>query len=323
MSLNSLKKIFVLTKNEIYKSMSKSAVIAFLAVIVFGALLAATVLKNSAEENYFITETSWRSEIQDRITNLENYLNSSVSMTSDRRESYEDEIMIYNYCLANDIKPYSSHTASNFIIEINKYFMIIILLSVVIGTKIITDEYKNKAINNLLVVPASRSKILLSKILTVTLTMIVAMTLLFLMSIIMGWMFFGFDDFSAPFLTVLNGEVVATNILLRSFEQLFLNIFALLAFSSLGMLLSIIFKSNIVSILATEGIYALGSIVVFSLRGVEWLKYTIFPHFNIQYYVERVMPFNITPMFSCIVLLIYSIAFFASSFLVFNLRDAR
>ncbi|MDR0750982.1 MAG: ABC transporter permease [Christensenellaceae bacterium] len=321
--MNSLKKIFALTKNEIYKAINKWLVIAFLAIIMFGVLLTATILKNSAEENYFISETSWRSEIKDRVTNLEDYLNSSVSMTPERRKSYEDEIKIYKYCLENDIKPYSSHSASNFIMDINKYFMIIILLSIVIATKIITDEYKNKAVNNLLTVPASRNKILFSKILTIMFTMIVAMILFFLMSIIIGWIFFGFDNFSAPFLAVMNGEVVATNIILRAFEQLFLNIFALLACSSLAILLSIIFKSNTVSIVATEGIYALGSVVVFSFRQIAWFKYTIFPHFNIQYYVQGLMPFNITPIFSIIVLLIYSLMFFMSSFFVFNLKDVR
>lgn len=321
--MNDVKKVLKLTKNEIYKFFSKWVVIAFFAVILLGVIVSAAVLKSSPEENYILNEDRWQVEIQDRIMNLTNYLDSDVFISDTLRKQYEDEILICIYQLENDVKPYSSHTASNFILYVNKYFIIIIVLGIIVATKIVTDEYSNKAIYNLLTQPASRNKILLAKIITMIGAIVVSMLMMFILSILIGYLFFGFDSFAVPYLSVVNGEVVSTNILVRALYQLFYNIFALFACAALAIMLSILFKNAIISLVMAEGVYVFGSVIVFQLRSVNVLKYTIFPHLNMQYYLENAMPFNMSPSFSTITLLIYTAIFFAVSFIVFNRRDEK
>lgn len=75
-----------------------------------------------------------------------------------------------------------------------EYMFMIIVFGVMIAGAIVSDEYNKGTIKSLLITPYKRSTILLSKFITSILLTIIFIVFAYLMQIVIGGLFLGFDS---------------------------------------------------------------------------------------------------------------------------------
>lgn len=248
-------------------------------------------------------------------------LNDPGYAISDRTE-YINTLKAYEYMLEHDIAPYKTRSITNYLLTINNMFALVVILSVIIISRIITDEYRYSTMNILATIPAKRYKILLAKILGMITVCVAIIALIYIMSLLIGGIFFGFDGLFSPIVTCTDGTIHVRNVLTQSLLNNFYNLFTLIACGSLTLMLAIVLKNGIISACGGIVLYYMGSVLTIALKEYSWVKYTLFANMQFQMYVAGLELFEgVTPSFSIIVLLAYSAVFTAIAFLVFSKRN--
>lgn len=161
--------------------------------------------------------------------------------------------------------------------------VLIIIFTVVIGAGMIAKEYSDGTIKLLAIRPFSRNKIVLAKILaTMFLSFILVLTVV-AVSLITGIILYGIS-FPAM-LVVLNGTIAFTlpiwAVFLIYLACLLIKIWV---FALLSIAISVLFKSYVLSVCLSAGIYILNLIVTFVSKGASWLKYNIFANLDLFKY---------------------------------------
>lgn len=312
--------LWVLYVNELKKCINAKTTFAVFLVIVIGLVLFALQLNSQPEQ---VTYTNAQTYLQFEIDNINDVLNDpGIGMSNEMRSGYLNTIKINEYMIENNIKPYKTHSITNFLLSLNNLFALVVILSVIIVSKIITDEYKYSTLNVLVTVPCKRYKILLSKILAMITICIAIVLSLYAISIVVGGLFFGFNDLGSFVVTCNHDVLYVRSVIGQSMLNNFYNTFTLIGCSSLTLMLSILFRSGILSTCAGISVYLLGSQVTIALKNFKWIKYSLFANMQFQMYVNGVELFEgVTPTFSIGMLLLYSFLFLMASFFVFNKRN--
>ncbi|MBM6616440.1 ABC transporter permease [Bacillus suaedaesalsae] len=186
------------------------------------------------------------------------------------------------------------------------------LVSIVYAGDILSNEYTKGTIKFLLLRPFSRSKILLSKLLTIIFLTGLFATCQFLFSFISSAVFF-LDGITTSFSTI--EEVIGYYI----FIFIEICIVSLIAF-----MLSVLTKSGIFSITITIFLYYISTLLIALLEhyDIELAKYILFANTNLQQYYYGNQAFDsMTLPFSILIILLHVSVFLMISFTVFKKRD--
>lgn len=187
--------------------------------------------------------------------------------------------------------------------------------TVVIASDSVASEFSWGTIKLLLIRPAKRWKILLSKYTASLLFAVFLLLVNFAASLVFGLLFFGTDG-------TVNPDSTPADILREyGFQAVQLVMIVTLSF-----MISTVFRSNVLAIVLAVVILFAGSTISGLLVALdqEWAKYSLFLNMNLSmYYGEQaVPPFpGMTPAFSAAVLLVHFLVFHAVSFWLFTKRD--
>ncbi len=143
----------------------------------------------------------------------------------------------------------------------NNFDIVIIFIVIYLSSIIISEEFHNGTIKNLLTKPHTRIKILLSKILTNTLIIIFVIIFMILFQYLLGGLLFGFNSYSL--------EAIRYNSFTQSIETMNLikymlliilsKMFMYLLLSSISLLFGIITNNIALDILISLGIYIIST----------------------------------------------------------------
>lgn len=318
--INKWRSFGVLLGNEIKKYTSTKLTFLIFVVILIGLIIYAINIDSQQEK---IITSDYKNYLQQEIDEINNVLNNPAYVMSDNmRQEYIDTVKINTYMIEHDIEPYKNKSAANYLITINNLFILVVVLCIILITQIITDEYRYSTTNILITVPCKRWKILLSKVITMIILCVGIVVLTYIVSFIVGGIFWGYDSLDMSIVTINNGKICVRNVVEQSLVNNFYNIFTLISCASLVMLISIVFRNGIVSICTGVSIYYFGSQIAISLSEYSWIKYSLFANMQFQFYFNGMEIFKgLTPKFSVAVLLIYSAIFIGLSFLVYNKRN--
>lgn len=319
-SLRKFRSIGVMYFNELKKCINAKTTFAVFLIIIVSLVIFALQLNSQPEQVDYVDAQSY---LQYEIDNTNDILNNpAIGMSDEMRGSYLNTIKIDNYMLEHGIEPYKTHSITNYLLSLNNLFALVVVFSVVIISKIITDEYKYSTLNILITIPCKRYKVLLSKILAMITVCIAIILSLYLISIVVGGLFFGIGDLYSVVVTCSNDVLHVRSVIGESLLNNFYNVFTLISCASLTLMLSIVFKNGIISTCAGISVYLLGSRLTIALKELPWIKYTIFANMQFQMYASGIELFDgITPEFSIVVLMLYSLLFLVISFVVFEKRN--
>ncbi|WP_245995831.1 ABC transporter permease [Paenibacillus taihuensis] len=201
-------------------------------------------------------------------------------------------------------------------------YYLITIFTVVISAESVAGEFSSGTIKLLLIRPWSRSKILLSKYISLLLFALVQTLLMFVSSFVLNLILFGYND-SATANEAL-GVLNSAHPFFYMIQAYVLDYIGLIMIVTFSFMLSTIFRSGGLAIGLSMFIYFFGLIasgILMSLK-YKWVEYLLFLHLNLKQYLQSSeIAHHMTLGFSLAVLAGYYIIFIGVTWLIFNKRD--
>ena len=264
-----------------------------------------------------------------------NYIQSSQGKNltdEDKSEinGYLENANLYKYDLYNDTEYQNTATANyTFQNSIGTYIAIIVMVVVIVAGVSISEEFNKGTVKLLLVRPYSRTKILISKLIAVFITMLITTATILLLQFIIGGIVYGFGTYM---MNVVQFDFTTNSIVT-------LNIFAYLGLificklpifiliGTLAFALSTLFLNSPLAV-ALPILGYMGSdminMIAISYKW-DWVKYFVTPNWDFTYYLFGGTPLfdGLTVLFSLAICLIYLLIMIVVSCVVFKRRDIK
>ena len=181
----------------------------------------------------------------------------------------------------------------------------------VVSAQIITDEYKDGTIKQILIRPASRTMVLMSKLVNILLILLVVYMVTLFIGLTLGAIFFNIIPADVKLMQIVSDMALSLpNVLF----------YALVAFTTAVLTHSLGLSITIPIILK----WVLGSSIVF-LSSKSWYKFLIFPNMDWKpYFTGDTLPFKGASLgYSITIYAIYTIVLLGISIVVFKKRDVQ
>lgn len=203
--------------------------------------------------------------------------------------------------------------------------IVALIITVIIAADIVAGEFSGGTIKLLLIRPASRTKILVSKYLSIVLLFLFLMVILFVTSFIWSGLMYGFDSTGSLYHYVGKGGIehnisVASQAIRTYGYNSVLSIMIL----SLCLMISSVFRSSAMAISLSIVLSVVGAIIGGIISQYTWAKYYLFLNVDLSVYQTDRIPVpnsGMTLQFSIMVLIVYFIIFNGLSWFVFKKRD--
>ena len=266
---------------------------------------------------------------------MSNYIQSSQgkNLTDDEKSEingYLENANLYKYDLYNDTEYQNTATANyTFQNSIGTYIAIIVMVVVIVAGVSISEEFNKGTVKLLLVRPYSRTKILISKLIAVFITMLITTVAILILQFIIGGIVYGFGTYM---MNVVQFDFTTNSIVT-------LNIFAYLGLificklpifiliGTLAFALSTLFLNSPLAV-ALPILGYMGSDVINMIAisyKWDWVKYFVTPNWDLSQYL-----FGGTPMFSGIsiefsitICAIYFVIMLVASIVSFKKRNIK
>ncbi|THE15346.1 ABC transporter permease [Bacillus timonensis] len=310
--------IFKLIQNENMKIYRRVSTWIMLVLLIAVALVVGIVMNATAPESI---DENWKKNVQQENemlkANLENEDYPKLA-----RDTFEKELAINEYRLEHDIAPLETRSSWNFMIIAAEIVSLITLFTVVVGASSVASEFTWGTIKLLLIRPVSRAKILLSKYLATILFALFSLVLLFVVSFLVGIIFFGGGDPTAH-LVYRDGAVQEVNMVSYILGVFGLKSINLIMMSTFAFMISTIFRNSGLAIgLAIFLMFAGLNVTLILASNFDWAKYILFANTDLsQYLTGNILIDGMTMPFSIIMLIIYFVIFNALTWFVFTKRD--
>jgi len=292
--------------------------------ILFAVLAAALVLMAVImHNNQNSSNPDWKQTLVQEDVGIQKTLSQDTShMPAAAVQQLQQTLQLNEYYIAHNIDP-NLTTGWNFASTAEGLSALLLAFIVVIAGDIVASEFSTGTIKMLLTQTATRSKILLSKYLALMIYALVMTLFMFVFSIVVGWIFFGFSGAGVPsFYTDAHSHIqhMSTVLyLLMNYGFLFIRI---VMTATIAFMISTIFRSSTLAITISILAFLVGNTLVGALSSFSWVKYILFANMDLSQYVQggpRIQ--GMTLGFSIVMLLLYFIVMNTLSWFIFIKRD--
>ncbi len=310
-----------LVRNEwtkIFKRVGTYVMLGLL-ILIIGVTAAFTKYDDSKAKE---TE-NWKQELAAEIEGNQQALAQNPKMDKFSKKDLERRIAVSEYRIENEIQPKVKETTWSYV-ETNAYLVIVVaLFTIIVAAGIVASEFSWGTIKLLLIRPISRTKILLSKYISVLLFGMSMLFVLFVLSYLLGLILFGGADQSAH-LSYVDGKVVEQSIVVFLIKTYLLKSIDVVMMATMAFMISAVFRSSSLAIGISLFLLFVGSNVTALLAfKFDWAKYSLFANTDLTQYTGFTSPLvdSMTMGFSITMLIIYFFIFQLLAFIVFNKRD--
>lgn len=312
-----------LVKNEWMKIFKRTGTYVMIGMLLLIVTLPALFMKYQDSKGAVPDNDNWQKGIEmqneSRKKDLEQY---GETFDAGTIKSYEREIAIGEYRIANDLSPNYDYDMWSFVTDASLAIDLVGLFVIIIAAGIVASEFNWGTIKLLLVRPISRTKILASKYITVVLFGIFMLGLLFLYAALLGGLLFGIGE-NYPNLSYENGKVIETSMPVYLLTSFLLNSIDLLMLSTMAFMISAAFRNSSLAIgLSIFLLFVGGQATAILAMKYSFAKYSLFANTNLPMYKEgEPLVDGMTMGFSITMLIIYFLLFQFIAFYVFKKRD--
>ncbi|MBP3966651.1 ABC transporter permease [Paenibacillus lignilyticus] len=300
---------------KVYRRWRTWIMVGFMIAVVFTASLVEWYYDND------ITSDTWQKQVEQQKDSMVKELDDPKT-GEETKKYYENQIALIDYRLEHNIRP-EDGTMWSGINGSATLVILITLFTVIIAGDSLAGEFSTGTIKLLLIRPASRLKILISKYVSMILFGILLLIVLFVVSVLINGLLYKFGDMSLPMVGLdSNGDIFERNMVLNLWKTYLLNGVSTVMYVTIAFMISSAFRSSAMAI--GFSIFALfaGAILMELIQRYDWAKYVLFPNLNLAQYLEgRPYQDGMTLSFSIIMLVIYFIVFNLVSWLAFTRRD--
>ena len=287
-------------------------------ILGLGAFLKYDESKNPSHDN-----TQWKQEIENQLTADRVALADVGKRNVNMKMYYEREIALNEYRIQHDIAPQTDNHIWSFVNDSQAVITLAGIFTIIIAAGTVSSEFTWGTVKLLLIRPISRSKILLSKYVTVLLFGLLQLALIYILSSLVGLILFGLPSSDIPHLAFTNGEVVEQNIVIHLIGQYFLSSIDIVMIATMAFMISAVFRNSSLAISLSLFLLFMGGTATMLLASrFEWTKYFLFANTDLSVYFDGVPPIEgMTLTFSIIMLVIYFVIFHVLAFGIFGKRD--
>jgi ABC-2 type transport system permease protein len=268
------------------------------------------------------TNTDWKAEVTASSKQLEQEIDQP-HFSKTYREVQKQQLAINEYRLKHNIAPIESKTLWGFTLNSAGMIMLITLFTVIVAAGSVASEFSWGTIKLLMIRPASRTRILLSKYSSTIIFALFLLVILLLTSMLIGGIVYGTDQLDMTHLAYKDGKVVEVSIFMHILSVYGLNSIQLIMMVTFAFMVSSVFRSSSLAIGLAIFLMFMGSQATFLIaQKFDWAKYILFANIDLTQYIDGVpMVEGMTMTFSIIMLIVYFIGFNLISWVTFNKRD--
>ncbi|MGG1516955.1 ABC transporter permease [Paenibacillus oryzisoli] len=289
------------------------------------AIMIAIVFLGSFMDWYYDDKSgetdAWRNHVVEQKQELTERLNEP-KLSEENRAYIQERLAIFDYHLEHNIHP-EGGTMWNGIDTSAELIILITLFTVIVAGDSLAGEFTTGTIKLLLIRPANRTKILVSKYLSMIIFGLLLLVILFIVSVLLNGLLYQFEHWNMPLVSMNDaGIIVESNMFGNLWKTYLLNCVSTVIFVTMAFMISTAFRSSIMAI--GFSIFALfaGMIFMELLQPYAWSKYVLFANIDLSQYLNgRPFQQGMTMNFSILMLSIYFILFNLTAWLVFTKRD--
>ncbi len=305
-----------LIQNENVKIYRKNANKIMLGILIALIIAAGLIIKFSGDtpsEN-----KNWKADLTQQNKDYQ----KQMAQVPQSASYLKKEIAVNNYRISHDLPPAQGENIWGFVNAMSNLLQVISIFTIIVVATSIASEFNWGTIKLLLIRPVSRTSVLLSKYISTLIYAVVSLIILFVVSLLLGGILFGFGDVSQPYLQYTNGHVHETSWVLYVFKQYGYSGIALIMMVTLAATISSIFRSSAISIGLSIFLLMAGSAIVSFLSGYSWVKYVLFANLDLSQYLGGTpLRQDMSLGFSVGVLVVYYLIFIVLGWLFFTKRD--
>ncbi len=309
-----------LIKNEWMKIFRRPGTYVMISILLVVTILGGIISKYQ-NNNDVVQDKNWKQVLQEENDALEQQMAQTKSKFEKR--FFKKEIAINEYRIKNDIPTNEKYTVWSFVKDASQLIILAGLFTIIVSAGIVASEFNWGTIKLLLIRPINRTKILLSKYLTVLLFALLMLVILFAFSTGLGAILFGVPEKAVTYLNYNNGQVTEQNIVVHLLIYYGLSSIAMIMLTTMAFMISSVFRNSSLAIGISIFLLLTGDQITTLLSiKFSWAKYLLFANTNLMQYFEGTpMVEGMTIPFSITMLLIYFIIFQFFAFIVFRKRD--
>ncbi|WP_033541004.1 ABC transporter permease [Planococcus sp. CAU13] len=305
--------------NEQIKLYARKATWVMFAVLLILAIGGGLITKFFGTESDFKEYgDDWQTELQAENAQL------TAEMENDEFGGFMNEMIITenNYHLENNIKP-QPYDGWEYVLENSFLTSVISLFTIIVAAGIISNEFKWGTIKLLLIRPISRTKILLSKYVSVLIFAFTLLVFLLASSWLVGAVLFGLNGLNPIVVQDLMPGFVQNDVLGEIVKSYGFGLVTLVMMATFAFMISAIFRSSGMAIGLAIFLMMAGNAIVAFLSQYEWSKYILFANTNLKQYMNGMEPMipGMSMTFSIIVLAVYFVIFMGAAWAAFTKRD--
>jgi len=308
-----------LIKNEWMKVFKRPGTYVMIGILIVAISLVGIVVKTQQKD--FVQDKNWEQVLKDENTALKQQM--AQSRTKTEKQFFKKEIAINDYRIKHDIPSREKYSVWSFVKDTSQLILLAGLFIIIVSAGIVASEFNWGTIKLLLIRPINRTKILLSKYLTVLLFAIFILAILFVFSTALGAILFGMPDKAVPYLNYFNGQVTEQNIVVHLLIYYGLSSIDTIMLVTMAFMISSVFRNSSLAIgLSLFLLFTGGQFTALLSMKFDWAKYVLFANTDLMQYFEGTpMVEGMTLSFSVFMLLIYFALFQFLAFYVFKKRD--
>jgi ABC-2 type transport system permease protein len=313
--------VLKLIQNEWMKIFRRPGTYVMIGILIIAASLAGGFTKYQESGKKSVSNKNWEQTLQQENDALKKQ--SAASHTKMEKQFYKKEITLNDYRIKHHIPKEEKYNIWSFVKDASQLISMAGMFVIIISAGIVASEFNWGTIKLLLIRPINRSKILLSKYLTVLLFALLILAVLFIYSTVLGAMLFGMPEAAASYLNYSNGTVTEQNMVVHLMIYFGLNSITMIMLATMAFMISSVFRNSSLAIGLSLFLMFTGSqlTALLSLK-FDWAKYILFANTNLmQYFDGTPMVEGMTMSFSVIMLFVYFLLFQFLAFFVFKKRD--
>ncbi|MFJ5715487.1 ABC transporter permease [Neobacillus sp. NPDC093127] len=310
-----------LIKNEWMKIFKRPGTFVMIGILIVSIALVGIIIKAQHNDNNFVQDSNWQQVLQEENNALKQQM--AQSRTKMEKQFFKKEIAINDYRIEHDLPSKEKYTVWSFVKDSSQLIMLAGLFIIIVSAGIVASEFNWGTIKLLLIRPINRTKILLSKYLTVLLYALFLLAILFVFSTALGAILFGSPDKAIPYLNYYNGQVTEQNIVVHLLIHYGLSSIDTIMLVTMAFMISSVFRNSSLAIgLSLFLLFTGAQFTTLLSMKFNWAKYLLFANTDLKQYFEGTpMVEGMTLPFSITMLLIYFAIFQFLAFYVFKKRD--
>lgn len=267
------------------------------------------------------SDEAWRVQVTEQLQQQREML-KDPEIHPGWKEEVEKNAALNEYRLEHDVRS-PEGTMWDAINGIAGLSIIISLLTIIVAGDSLAGEFQSGTIKMLLIRPVTRTKILVSKYLSVMLFGVLLLVILFILSVLLNGMLYQFNYLDLPHLVMNdNGQVEERNMVVNLWKTYLLNGVTTVMFVTMAFMISAAFRSGTMAIGFSLFALFAGTIAAELVRMYDWGKYLLFSNLDLtQHLINQPYQEGMTLGFSITVLIVYFLIFNLVAWLVFTRRD--